>query len=425
MGKRTAILAATACMACVGLSMAGHGVRQDARARAVANNQVVVDVFMPFSGPNAALGSQFALPGIIAAQGAINAGGGILGQQLTIIHTDTRGDPADAVPAASQLLATQPSLAAIFGPASDEAPATIPIFESAKIVMMSPAGQPSLDRSSNPYLFRPLAPDSTQGTAMSAAALEAGFTHAAIMFAADQGAQTVLPGLVRSFQRHGGSVTINEVLPQDQPSYRTEIERMFATHPQVIFTESDPQTAATLFSELQQLHGLTIPVIGSPATATQDYVSAVTRAVGRAAIGRILNIVTYGRPVTPGLATYLAAFRRTHSMADPSFTTVFYDAMNVLALAMDEAHSTVPGTYVGAIKDVTTYPSYTHVDDYMSGLAALKAGHKIYYEGAAGAMEFNQYNYVTGAFDVQQVSAHGRLVTVHHLSPADLTHYAS
>src|SRR5579875_3705684 len=61
----------------------------------------VADV-APFSGPDAALGPTY-LASCYGATSTINANGGVLGHKLTCKSVDTRGDPADAVPAVNQM----------------------------------------------------------------------------------------------------------------------------------------------------------------------------------------------------------------------------------------------------------------------------------------------------------------------------------
>src|SRR5437763_2867270 len=97
-------------------------------------------VFNPFSGPAASFGPE-QLAGCIPAAAAINAAGGILAHKKIVCKTsDSRGDPADAVPAAEQLIATTSSLVGVLGPSSDEASATVPLFNRARIPMFADTG---------------------------------------------------------------------------------------------------------------------------------------------------------------------------------------------------------------------------------------------------------------------------------------------
>jgi ABC-type branched-subunit amino acid transport system substrate-binding protein len=425
MRTRNLALAMTLCLA---LMLVGCG----SQSGATTPTTVKINMFMPFSGPGAALSKQFVLPGVLAGQAAINAQGGILGQHVEFETTDSKGDAADAVLAANHLLNEQPLPVAIIGPATTEGPATVPLFDKAHLVMMSPDGGPELDHNTTyPYIYRVLPPDSVNGTAMSAAALKAGYTRGATMFASDEGSQTIVPGLTKSFEAHGGKIVINEQLPVDQPSYRTEITKMLAAHPQVIFTESDPQTAATFYSELQQIHGLTIPVYGSNATSDQAYLGAVANAIGgNANLAKFFTALVHNSPDKPGGAAYTTAFKSVKENASidagSGVNANFYDAMIVLALAMTEAKSTDPLQYASHIKDITNNTSYTPVNDYASGLQALKAGKKIYYDGASGPMNFNQFNYVTGDYDVAHIDGTGHVVINPglHLSTTQLSNYA-
>src|ERR1700730_11179832 len=79
---------------------------------------LTVGEFNPFTGPDAAFGPEM-VGGCIPAIRLINAGGGVLGHHMSCVQEDTRGDPADAVPAAQKMMATESSLVGVLGPSSD------------------------------------------------------------------------------------------------------------------------------------------------------------------------------------------------------------------------------------------------------------------------------------------------------------------
>ena len=58
------------------------------------------------------------MAGCWTAAGEINGTGGILGHHVTCIPTDTRGDPADAVPIVRLMLAKTSNLVGVSGPSS-------------------------------------------------------------------------------------------------------------------------------------------------------------------------------------------------------------------------------------------------------------------------------------------------------------------
>ncbi len=84
---------------------------------------LTVAAFNPFTGPDASFGPEM-MAGCQAAAHAINAAGGVLTDKIKCQGFDTRGDPADAVTAANQMVATTSNLLGVLGPSSDEANAT-------------------------------------------------------------------------------------------------------------------------------------------------------------------------------------------------------------------------------------------------------------------------------------------------------------
>ena len=134
---------------------------------------LTIGVFNPFSGADAGFGALM-IAGCLPAAAAIEAAGGILKHKtLNCKISDSRGDPADAVPAASQLVATTSNLVGIVGPSSDEASATVPIFNRSKMPMFGDTGQATFDKSSYRYFYRITPPDDATGYAMAVYAMAA------------------------------------------------------------------------------------------------------------------------------------------------------------------------------------------------------------------------------------------------------------
>src|SRR5713101_8248113 len=106
----------------------------------------------------------------------INANGGVLGHQLNCVQEDTRGDPADAVPAAQKMMATETSLIGVLGPSSDEALATAPLLNQGHVPMFVDTGQAAFDRTTDAYFWRITPADDVKGYALALWAHKAGYT---------------------------------------------------------------------------------------------------------------------------------------------------------------------------------------------------------------------------------------------------------
>lgn len=338
--------------------------------------------------------------GLYPAVYAINQAGGVMGRKLVYTGVDTRGDPADALPAVQKMLATSSNLVAVAGPDTSSAPTIVPVLNSAKIPMMAVAGESSYNRNTNKYFWRLFAPDSANGTAMALWAQRKGYTRVAAVFGTDSGSQGDLPGVLASLKALHIQVVANVSLTPSQPSYLASARKVVAAHPQAIMTESDASTAGTFFGELKQLGGL-VPLIGTQATFTSPWLTAVKGALGSSFEKNYTGLITAPSSSTPAVTAYQhAVLADKNQVPSPyqsylsnPFSITYYDGLVALALAMDATHSTTPSVFNDAMPSVTNPgPGKTVVYTYPQGKAALAAGKKIQYVGATGVINFNQYH---------------------------------
>src|SRR5258708_419937 len=223
---------------------------------------LTIAVFNPFSGADASFGPE-EIAGCIPAATAIEKAGGILNHgTVTCLAADSRGDPADAIPAAEKLIATTSGLVGIIGPSSDEASATVPLFNRDNLPMFADTGQSIFDHTTDQYFYRITPADDANGYAMALYAHQLGLSRAAMVFGTDISSQGARATVIKAFHKLGGTIVAGEQLSLDQPSYRTEVQQVIAAKPDVIFTEADPQTSATFMAELKQL-GHLVPFIGT------------------------------------------------------------------------------------------------------------------------------------------------------------------
>jgi len=382
-------------------------------AKSSGNSALTFDVYSNFTGAQASSGEDFILPGVKVGVRAINDAGGILGHKVNIVETDGGSDPADAVPTAQQMLVKHPGVNAIVGIGSDIAPVVVPIFNSRHIAMMSAAGTPALDRNTYPYFYRETQPDSLAGTGVADSVLAKGYKRIVMIFDSSGTSQSDAVPFLAAFKAKGGTVLANEVIQPDQPSYRTEVARMAALHPQALVTEEDPQTAATLFADMKELGVLGLPVIGGPEADTAQFVDALAKAVGGYAVASKWFYEAYSSNAsTPGFSFLQTEYTKVYGHGQPNpGNRINYDGTILLALAMTAAHSTDPAVYVKYIKQVSGRTG-TMVTNYAQGVAALKAGKKIYYNGAEGVYDFNQYLWPSEPFVMWGLTAQGSVTPV-------------
>lgn len=382
-----------------GLAACATAAAATAQAGRASGNTLTVAGVIALTGSSDFEG-QNQVGGIYPALYAIDKAGGVNGSQLVFKGVDTRGDPADALPAVQQMLATTSNLVAVAGPDTSSAPTIVPVLNSAKVPMMAVAGESVYDRNTAPFFWRLFPPDAANGTAMALWAKRKGYTKVAAVFGTDSGSQGDKPGVIASMKSLHMKLVANVDLTPSQPTYLSSVRKVVASHPQVIMTESDATTAGTFFGELKQLGGL-VPIIGTEATFTSPWLTAVKGALGSDFLKEYTGMITAPSKTTPAVKAYQQAVTAVkskepspwHSYLSNPFSITYYDGMVAVALAMVATHSNKPTVFNPAIPSVTNPgKGKTVVYTFAQGKKALLAGKHIQYVGATGLIDFDKWH---------------------------------
>jgi len=388
----------------------------------------------PFSGPDAALGPTY----LVSCEGtanAMNKAGGVLGHTVSCTSADTKGDPADAVPAVGSLLSRTPNLSLVIGCTSDEAAAVVPVINSHKTVMFCMTGQSEFDHTHYDYFYRLVPPDLAESYAMTVIAQSLGYKKIALAFGNDIGSQTFVQPAISAIAKAGMTLVANETLDLNATTFRTEAEKIIQAHPDAIMTEALGSADPTLFAEIKQLNGgKMIPIIGTSAAISPAFYQASAKAVGAATFAANFhadNLVTAtsGPAYTAFTQALLAVKGKVANAQTGNFTTYFtapgavhlYDGMNLAALAMIAAGSTDTAKwkpYIATIGDGA--PGAVVVNSFAQGVAALKAGKKIRYEGPGGPTSFDSYHDSPGIFQIDTYTASGAVTVSGNITAAQL-----
>jgi len=206
--------------ACGGSTPSGNG---------LGSGALVVGVIAPFTGADAGLGPAYYAACLPAAL-SINNNGGVGGRQISCSKFDTRGEPADAVPAANQMIASTSGLMAVVGCTSDEASSVVPIIDRAKIPMFCMTGQSEFNKTTAKYFHRLVPADVYDAYAMVGSAIygpgHSPYKRAALVFGNDIGSQAFVQPATNAFTKLGGTIAINLPISLTASSYRTEVKQM-------------------------------------------------------------------------------------------------------------------------------------------------------------------------------------------------------
>lgn len=394
---------AAACAAAVVLAACASSGSSSTSGSTTSSGPVTYGVLSCFTGRLASLG-QAMLQGSQVAISEVNSAGGVLGRKLQLTTADTGCDVADGVTATNQMLTK--NVSGVIGPETQEINGVEPILDANHIVDEFQGGDTARDHQTDPYFFRDSPSDSQLGVAMALDGHLRGYTKAVMLFYSDPAAQTFLKPVSTTFTKLGGTIMSSVTVTPDQTSYLSQVRQVIALHPQVIFTQEDPPTAAVLFREFKQLGGGSIPWIGTDVTSGSDFIKAIGNATAHSVLTSVYGTSVTGAANTAFINLFNQLFPSQKTAGPLANANYAYDAVISLALADDYAKTT-DGTTVAHDMSKVTNPPGTACYTYASCLALIKAGTKINYEGASGDLDYNQYNNTFGPYGAFQVNPAG------------------
>src|SRR5487761_1324554 len=421
-----AVATATACSSASSTSGSSPG------GAASGSTLTIADV-APFSGVDASLGLTY-LASCYGATAAINSAGGVDGHSLNCKSVDTRGDPADAVPAVNQMFATTSSLALVIGCTSDEAASVVPVINAHKMAMFCMTGQSEFDSVHFPYFLRLVPPDLEESYAMVAIAQELHYSRIALAFGNDIGSQTFIQPAIAAIKKAGMTLATNQTLDLNATTFRTEAEAIIQSHPDVIMTEALGSADPTLFAEIKQLNGgKMIPIIGTSAAISPPFFKSAAAAGGATAFTANFHadnlVVESSGPAFQAFSSALLSQQGKVPGATGNFTTYLsapggvhlYDGINLAALAMIMSKSTDPSVYGADMVTIANgAPGATVCYSFAACAPMVSAGKAIRYEGPGGPTNFDAYHDSTGIFQIDTYSANGQVNVVGNLTAAQL-----
>jgi branched-chain amino acid transport system substrate-binding protein len=357
-------------------------------------------------------------PGMLAAikiaAEEVNAAGGILGNKVVVISEDTQTDPEAAVRAAKKLIEVN-KVPAILGTwSSGVTMAVVPLTTRAGIIEMNTSGAPELSKigKETGLVFRTQASNTLFGVVFSMIAQKEGYKKAATMAFNNPSGIGNTEEFAKNFTAAGGTLTGKVVYEPNQASYRSELEKVLATKPQVIVMGSYIKDTTVILKEWYQLNEPMKFI--APAWAVNP---KLIETLGPEITEGVIAVDTVPNSASKTFAGFAERYKKAvgEDVSKNPYAPMVYDQMIVLALAAEAAKSTDPKAIAAKVRDVSGPPGEM-VFSHAEGQAALKAGKNIDFDGASSAIDFDENGDVRPTFGVYRVEK-GQLPLKYTIKP--------
>ena len=286
----------------------------------------------------------------------INAKGGILDKQIEYIPMDEKGDPTEAVTAYSSLM--EKGIVALVGDVTSKP--CLAVAQKAKddnLPMITASGTAEDITKVGDNVFRACFIDPYQGQLMASYAYEKlNAKSCAILY--DIG-DTYSSGIADAFEAYakqlGMTVTNKEGYTHGSTDFNTQLTSIKANNPDVIMVPVYYSDVA-LIAVQAKTQGITAKLLGADGW---DGVVEKINASNADALSNAYFCSQYSASSTdPNLQSFLARYKETYGIDANMFSVLGYDAMQIMAAAIQKAGSTDSDAIIKALNE-TNYQGLT------------------------------------------------------------------
>jgi branched-chain amino acid transport system substrate-binding protein/neutral amino acid transport system substrate-binding protein len=379
---------------------------------APAEGSIKIGVLQSLTGDLGAYGGPMT-DGMKLAAKQINENGGLLGKKLELLVEDDQTNNVAAVDAANKLVKVDKVPAIVGDTGSGQSMSIIDITTKSGVLQISSSntGTEFTTYNDSDLYFRTAPSDTLQGTAMAKLAKERGYKTVSTIVINNPYGVGFEEVFVKAFEADGGKVLEKIRYDPSQTIFDSEVQKIAASNPQFVMMVSYPETGSLILRTAYEKGMLTnTPWLLSEGLKAEN----LAELTGKDSAGKyiVAGLQGLAPDENAGGAAY-DAFREQYKAEygkEPGiYCTNSYDALAVVALAIEQAKSATGRAIADNIRSVANPPG-VEVSDLKEALNLIREGKDINYQGTSGDITFDQYGDVSGSYTVWTIADNGSIV---------------
>lgn len=318
-----------------------------------AASQITIGVPAPLSGNYASAGIDIVNAAKMAAA-AINKKGGVLGRQIEILPEDDACDAQTATQAAQKMIDS--GVVAVAGGycSSASLPELTTLHRHDMPYVLDASTNPQLTDMGYKDVFRTIGRDDEQGPFVAdfiAHSLHA--KRAAVINDNTTYSKGLADSTVASLKKLGVDVVYNNAITPGQMNYQPVLTHVATLNPDVIYYTGYFSEAGLLVKQARALH-LKATFMGGDATNDPTLI----KTAGAAADGMLISTAPLPQFLS-GARGFVDEYTKEFGHGPGPYSAYEYDAVNVLAQAIDNAKSTEAQAINAALSKIRNYHGIT------------------------------------------------------------------
>ncbi|MEM5947059.1 ABC transporter substrate-binding protein [Spirochaetia bacterium 38H-sp] len=257
------------------------------------------------------------------------------GSKIKLIVEDDEGNP-EKTKAAYLKLVTQDEVAAIVGPlTSNCALAVVDSAQSDGVPLITPTATNDKVTEAGDFIFRSCFIDSFQGYVVAKFAKETlSAKKAAVLYdVSNDYSSGIANNFKQSFSAMGGEIVAFESYQSGDKDFNAQITKIAATNPDVLFVP-DYYNTVSLIAKQVRSQGIMVPMLGADGWDGIQEVAGAELAPGY-----------FSNHYSPDsddadVKAFVEAYQKKYDKVPSALAALGYDAMKILAAAIEKANST-------------------------------------------------------------------------------------
>jgi len=272
---------------------------------------IYIALTAPITGDYAEYGGNFK-KSVEMGMDLINANGGVLGKELRVVIGDSKGDPKESATLAQKFTSDKRIVAEIGDFTSTSCLAAQPIYKDAGMVQLSPtSSHPDFAKGSD-FSFGIIGTQAGEGPFMAQMTKELGFKKVAVLYINNDWGIVTDKYFSGAIEANGIEVVGRDFYFDGEKDFTAVLTKLKDTNPEMLFI-------ASLYT----------------------------------------NVVFHPASPKPEVQAFVTEFEKRYSATPNMFAAVAFDAINIMADAIERAGSTDRGAIRDAVAATKNFPSVT------------------------------------------------------------------
>jgi branched-chain amino acid transport system substrate-binding protein len=304
---------------------------------------IYVGLSAPITGNYAEYGNNWKRAMDIAVE-RINNAGGIKGRPLQIVVEDSKGDPKEAAQIAQKFISDNRIVAELGDFTSTACLAAQPIYDRAGMVQLSPTASHPDFAPKSPWSFGIVGTQAAEGPFMAGYTIEKlGKKKIAVLYINNDWGIAAQENFVKKAKELGAQIVAVESFFERDKDFTGVLTKLRGAKPDALYIPSMYNEGALISKQREKLGWNDVAVFGPGSL----YSPKLLEIGGSAVEGLHTSTIFLENDPRPEVQDFVKTFKARNNNVSPNmFAAVAYDALNILAKAIDKT-----GTDRKAIRD--------------------------------------------------------------------------